>query len=54
MALSSSATATDARAAIVPAMVVSHKFPEVKFAYDDRDVAHHALGVGACNADAAD
>ncbi|XP_066397645.1 enoyl-CoA hydratase 2, peroxisomal-like isoform X3 [Miscanthus floridulus] len=40
MARSASATAID------PAMVAS--------AYDERDVALYALGVGACNADAAD
>ncbi|XP_066392605.1 enoyl-CoA hydratase 2, peroxisomal-like [Miscanthus floridulus] len=48
MARSASATAID------PAMVLSHKFPEVASAYDERDVALYALGVGACNADAAD
>nr|CAB3454117.1 unnamed protein product [Digitaria exilis] len=40
--------------AIDPAMVVSHKFPEVTFGYDERDVALYSLGVGACNADAED
>ncbi|KXG36115.2 hypothetical protein SORBI_3002G284400 [Sorghum bicolor] len=40
--------------AIDPAMVLSHKFPEVASAYDERDVALYALGVGACSADAAD
>ncbi|KAL6844641.1 hypothetical protein ACP4OV_025300 [Aristida adscensionis] len=50
--------------AIDPAMVVSHKFPEVAFGYDERlpppttcstrDVALFALAMGACNADAAD
>ncbi|CAD6223947.1 unnamed protein product [Miscanthus lutarioriparius] len=66
MARSASATAID------PAMVLSHKFPEVtrlslalrprspdssgltRAALFYRDVALYALGVGACNADAAD
>ncbi|XP_062199884.1 enoyl-CoA hydratase 2, peroxisomal-like [Phragmites australis] len=50
----SSSAAAHVSNAIDPSMVVSHKFPEVTFAYDERDVALYALGVGACNVDAAD
>ncbi|PWZ15218.1 Enoyl-CoA hydratase 2, peroxisomal [Zea mays] len=53
MARSASATAP-LSCAIDPAMVLSHKFPEVAYEYDERDVALYALVVGACNADAAD
>uniref|UniRef100_A0A0E0M424 MaoC-like domain-containing protein n=1 Tax=Oryza punctata TaxID=4537 RepID=A0A0E0M424_ORYPU len=41
-------------AAVDPEAVLSHRFPEVSFAYDERDVALYALGVGACGADAVD
>ncbi|KAG8050381.1 hypothetical protein GUJ93_ZPchr0009g2137 [Zizania palustris] len=41
-------------AAVDPEAVLSHTFPEVSFAYDERDVALYALGVGACGADAVD
>ncbi|XP_052168810.1 enoyl-CoA hydratase 2, peroxisomal isoform X1 [Oryza glaberrima] len=41
-------------AAVDPEAVLSHSFPEVSFAYDERDVALYALGVGACGADAVD
>ncbi|XP_040383563.1 enoyl-CoA hydratase 2, peroxisomal-like [Oryza brachyantha] len=41
-------------AAVDPEVVLSHRFPEVSFAYDERDVALYALGVGACGRDAVD
>lgn len=41
-------------AAVDPDVVLAHKFPEVSFAYDERDVALYALGVGACGTDAFD
>ncbi|RLN35146.1 enoyl-CoA hydratase 2, peroxisomal-like isoform X1 [Panicum miliaceum] len=47
MAPSASAMAPVVKA-IDPAMIVSHKFPEVTFG----DVALYSLGVGACSADA--
>ncbi|XP_039835223.1 enoyl-CoA hydratase 2, peroxisomal-like [Panicum virgatum] len=53
MARSASAMASVVKA-IDPAMIVSHKFPEVTFGYDERDVALYSLGVGACSADAED
>ncbi|CAN6167872.1 unnamed protein product [Urochloa humidicola] len=53
MALSASAMAPVVNA-IDPAMIVSHKFPEVTFGYDERDVALYSLTVGACNVDAED
>ncbi|CAL5073017.1 unnamed protein product [Urochloa decumbens] len=53
MALSASAMASVVNA-IDPAMIVSHKFPEVTFGYDERDVALYSLGVGVCSADAED
>ncbi|RLM84750.1 enoyl-CoA hydratase 2, peroxisomal-like isoform X1 [Panicum miliaceum] len=49
MARSASAMAPAVKA-IDPAMIVSHKFPEVTFG----DVALCSLGVGACSADAED
>jgi peroxisomal enoyl-CoA hydratase 2 len=39
---------------IEPKLVLSHKFPEATFSYDERDVAMYALGVGACGGDAVD
>ncbi|ONM55735.1 Enoyl-CoA hydratase 2 peroxisomal, partial [Zea mays] len=53
MARSASATAP-VSCAIDPAMVLSHKFPEVAYEYDERDEVLYALAMGACNADAAD
>ncbi|KAK1633037.1 hypothetical protein QYE76_007352 [Lolium multiflorum] len=41
-------------ASIDPEVALAYKFPEVSFAYDDRDVALYALGVGACGTDAVD
>ncbi|XP_010266090.1 PREDICTED: enoyl-CoA hydratase 2, peroxisomal [Nelumbo nucifera] len=37
-----------------PGKIISYKFPEVKFAYDERDVALYALGIGACRGNALD
>ncbi|ONK64264.1 uncharacterized protein A4U43_C07F23830 [Asparagus officinalis] len=39
---------------IDPKLVLSHKFPEAEFSYDERDVAMYALGIGACGSDAVD
>lgn len=39
---------------IDPQLVLSYKFPEKSFSYDERDVAMYALGIGACNADPVD
>uniref|UniRef100_M8BCU6 Peroxisomal multifunctional enzyme type 2 n=1 Tax=Aegilops tauschii TaxID=37682 RepID=M8BCU6_AEGTA len=41
-------------ASVDPDVALAYKFPEVSFAYDERDVALYALGVGACGADAVD
>ncbi|XP_062198913.1 enoyl-CoA hydratase 2, peroxisomal-like isoform X2 [Phragmites australis] len=48
------ATSSTPAAAVSPEVVLVHKFPEVSFAYDEREVALYALGVGACGADAVD
>lgn len=37
-----------------PELVVSHKFPERTYIYNERDAAIYALGVGACAKDALD
>ncbi|KAJ4964547.1 hypothetical protein NE237_016396 [Protea cynaroides] len=37
-----------------PELVISHKFPETTFTYNERDVALYALGIGACVRDALD
>lgn len=39
---------------IDPQLVLSHKFPEYSFSYDERDVAMYALGIGACSGDPVD
>ncbi|GJN34519.1 hypothetical protein PR202_gb23186 [Eleusine coracana subsp. coracana] len=54
MALSASVADPVDNTIINPAMVLSHKYPEVKFEYDERDVALYALTVGACSSDLAD
>ncbi|KAI4965850.1 hypothetical protein ZWY2020_048003 [Hordeum vulgare] len=41
-------------ASVDPDVALAYKCPEVSFAYDERDVALYALGVGACGADAVD
>ncbi|WVZ65762.1 hypothetical protein U9M48_015075 [Paspalum notatum var. saurae] len=48
------ATRSKPSAAVDPEVVLAHKFPEVSFHYDERDVALYALGVGACGDDAVD
>ncbi|KAK1297416.1 Enoyl-CoA hydratase 2, peroxisomal [Acorus calamus] len=40
--------------AIDPDLVISHKFPDTTFTYDERDVALYALGIGACGGNALD
>ncbi|KAL8202117.1 hypothetical protein R6Q57_011264 [Mikania cordata] len=37
-----------------PELVINHKFPEVTYTYNERDVALYALGIGACAKDALD
>ncbi|GAV56701.1 Cu-oxidase domain-containing protein/MaoC_dehydratas domain-containing protein/Cu-oxidase_2 domain-containing protein/Cu-oxidase_3 domain-containing protein/zf-MaoC domain-containing protein, partial [Cephalotus follicularis] len=37
-----------------PALILSHKFPQSKYTYTERDAAVYALGVGACARDAVD
>ncbi|PKA50259.1 Enoyl-CoA hydratase 2, peroxisomal [Apostasia shenzhenica] len=37
-----------------PELVISHKFPEDSFSYNERDAVIYALGIGACSGDAAD
>ncbi|CAK9178357.1 unnamed protein product [Ilex paraguariensis] len=39
---------------IDPAAIISHKFPETTYTYNERDTALYALGVGACLRDALD
>lgn len=39
---------------INPELVISHKFPQASFSYNERDVVIYALGVGACGSDAVD
>ncbi|XP_073358879.1 uncharacterized protein [Aegilops tauschii subsp. strangulata] len=34
-----------------PDVALAYKFPEVSFAYDERNVALYALGMGACGVD---
>jgi len=48
------ATSSKPAAPVDPKFVLAHKFPEVSFDYDERDVALYALGVGACGDDAVD
>ncbi|KAF8022638.1 hypothetical protein BT93_F0220 [Corymbia citriodora subsp. variegata] len=37
-----------------PQLLLSHRFPEVAFAYTERDAALYALGIGACGRDPLD
>ncbi|PNT65053.1 hypothetical protein BRADI_4g36920v3 [Brachypodium distachyon] len=48
------ATSDKPTASVDPDTALAHKFPEVSFSYDERDVALYALGVGACGTDAVD
>ncbi|CAD6223948.1 unnamed protein product [Miscanthus lutarioriparius] len=48
------ATSSKPAPPVDPEVVLAHKFPEVSFDYDERDVALYALGVGACGDDAVD
>ncbi|OEL38885.1 Enoyl-CoA hydratase 2, peroxisomal [Dichanthelium oligosanthes] len=48
------ATSSKPAAAVDPEVALAHKFPEVSFDYDERDVALYALGIGACGDDAVD
>jgi len=48
------ATTSKPAAAVDPEVAIAHRFPEVSFDYDERDVALYALGVGACGDDAVD
>jgi hypothetical protein len=48
------ATSSKPAAAVDPEVALAHRFPEVSFDYDEREVALYALGIGACDDDAVD